>query len=554
MALTIAIEGKGVIANADASPDSAMAGSLWNEDGAGTDSFTTDTFYYGDTCFAGAYSNKAGYQYYDIGSANILDFDVAGNEEDQHIYMWIHCPTIGLLETKANKGLTVRIGSDLTTDYREFLIAGSDDANGWDGKWKCFVIDPTKAGSVTDTGTFDVGAIRYFGVWIETKAIARGDNIFISQIAVGKGLRITGDSTTSWKDIVDYCTDRPNRTWGMFQEREDVFYQYGTTYIGDATNQAATVSFTDADRTIQAGISEYWNGTAWVTLADIDYMGLAIEDHASYTTTFSDGVVVGSDNGRSGSALTGNANHKFSLDLYGGNNTGSVTTLYGTKFKALTGSLTSGNDADHKFFGVSWSKCAQFDPVGAPQIRNNIFAETIDVDAALLWNENINIQSSNFIANTLGAAIEMPSDTGTPYSYTALFFSGNTYDVLNSSGSAITVNKLSLSDPSTYEGSAVTFSATFSHKITGLELNTEVTYVTADTSTELYHIENATTSDGDGKYQIEYSHAGGAAVDILIHNVAYKPDISNIYGITLPNSDAIVKVAMFADDNYYNPA
>jgi len=36
MALTISIEGKGVIANADATPDTAMAGSLWDELGGGT--------------------------------------------------------------------------------------------------------------------------------------------------------------------------------------------------------------------------------------------------------------------------------------------------------------------------------------------------------------------------------------------------------------------------------------------------------------------------------------------------------------------------------------
>ena len=36
-----------------------------------------------------------------------------------------------------------------------------------------------------------------------------------------------------------------------------------------------------------------------------------------------------------------------------------------------------------------------------------------------------------------------------------------------------------------------------------------------------------------GKYQITYSHSGGATVDILIHHIDYKPDISNNYLINI---------------------
>jgi len=102
-------------------------------------------------------------------------------------------------------------------------------------------------------------------------------------------------------------------------------------------------------------------------------------------------------------------------------------------------------------------------------------------------------------------------------------------------------------------GGTVVVSASFDHTIEGLELNTEVTYVTKDTATVLYHVEQATTSDGNGKYKITYTHSGGASVDILIQHIQYQPDISNIYGLTLPSTDATVKVQMFYDDNYLNP-
>lgn len=458
MALTISIDGKGIIANADAlNNDTGGTGTGdWDEAGGGSISLTEDTFLYGSSCIAGAYSNKSGYHYFDIGSGNELDFDTAGSEEGQHIFMWIHCPTIGLLETKANKGLAIRLGTDLS-NYREYLIAGSDDANGWNGGWRCFVIDPTKAGSVSDTGTYDYGSIRYIGVWIDAAAIAKGDNIFIDQIAVGFGLKITGTSTSGWKDAVDYCTDYANRAWGMLQEREGIYYVYGNIQIGNATT-VATTSFTDSGRIIQFGTCEYWSTPNWITSMDIDCSGIKIEDRsATFPTTFTDGVIVGTDNGRSGSVIIGNSLLDVSVDLYDDSATQSLTALYGTTLKNLTGAINSGNNSNHRFYGVNFINCEQFDPVGAPEIRNCIFAETAATSAALIWNANIDIESCKFIANTNGAGIEMPKGIGDLFAYEALTFSGNTYDVENTSSSPITINKNQGSDPTTYEGNTVTY-------------------------------------------------------------------------------------------------
>jgi hypothetical protein len=449
MALTIDIEGKGVIANADAEVNDTGGDGTgdWGFSGSGGVAWglTTDTFLYGSSCMAMALSGaKNGWMYFDIGSGNELDFDVAGTEEGQHIYFWIHCPTIGLSESLANVGVGIRIGSS-TSDYRTFTVAGNDGANGWNGGWKCFVIDPTKAGSISDGGTFDVGAVRYLGIRGATTATAKGDNFFIDQIAVGSGLRITGTSAQGWQDAVEYCTDYANRAWGMLQEREGIYYAYGMLNIGDAASQSADVSFADSARVIQFGVSEYYYSSAWVTSADVDYSGINIEDHSSYQTDFTDGIIVGSDNGRSGSVFIGNLNHNVSLDLFGGNNASSDTLCYGTTFKNLTGALNSGNDSDHKFLGCSFIQCEQFDPVGAPVIRNCTFAETVSANAAILWNESIDIQYCNFIANTessgkYSAGIEHPSSVGTPYGHVGLQFSGNDYDVYNSSGYSITIN------------------------------------------------------------------------------------------------------------------
>ena len=459
MALTISIEGKGVIANCDATTnDTGGTGTGdWTEEGGGTMSLTTDVYLYGSSSIAGKYASKSGFQQFNLGTGNELNFGTGGNEEGQFIYMWINLSTFGVLETLANKGLAIRVSSSDpgTTNYKDYTIAGSDGANGWTGGWKLFVIDPTLTASATN-GTCNLSAIITIGVWIDTVESVRAESLFIDQIAVGTGLRVTGTSTTGWKDIVDYCTDYTNRAWGMFQETDGIYYSFGKTYIADATNQVADVSFADSGRVIQYGTSQYYESAAWKSTFPTDGAGIIVEDHASYKTTFTDGVVVGSDNGRSGSTIIGNSDQAVVIDLFGGNHVDSVTAFYGTVLSTITGPINSGNDTGHKFYGVSFNKCSQFDPVGAPIIRNCTFAETTDVDSALLWNENIDIQSCSFIANTLGAAIEHSSSTGTPYTHTNLLFSGNTYDVLNSSGSAISINN-SGSNGSTSEGSAVTF-------------------------------------------------------------------------------------------------
>jgi len=439
MALTITIEGKGVIANADAETnDTGGTGTGdWGFTGSGGVAWglTTDTYLFGSSSMSMALSGaKNGWMHFDRGAGNELNFGTSGAEEGQHIYIWYHCPTIGLSDTRANAGVSIRIGTS-TTAFRTFVVAGSDGANGWDGGWRCFVVDPTKTGSISDTGTYDTSSIRYIGIRGATTAIAKGDNFFVDQIAVGFGLRISGTSTTAWKEAVDYCTDYANRAWGMLQQREGIYYAYGKIWIGNST-QTAAVSFTDTGRTIQFGVSEYWSGSAWVPFSKTDYQGIIIEDASTYPTTFQDGVLVGSDAGRSGSSIIGNANHDVSLDMYGGNEATSLTKLYGTSFRNIKGAINFGNDPDHHMYSVAWENCSQVDPVGAIKIRNCFFiGYTPNTNGALLWNANMDIQDCRFIANTDPTndphGIEHP--TAGTFAYTGMFFSGNDYDINNTS-------------------------------------------------------------------------------------------------------------------------
>lgn len=538
MALTISIEGKGVIANCDSlTNDTGGSGTDdWAELGGGLISDEADAFIYGTTSIGMKYASKSGWTYLQMGTP--LDFDTGGTEEGQMIYIWLNIAAPNAFDTLANKGFALRMGNS-TTVYREWIIAGEDDANGWAGGWKLFVLDPTKTGSVTDTGTFDVGAIDFVGIWIDTNSSVRADSIFIDQIAVGSGLRITGtwDNTTypdgAWDEVLAYCTNYTNRAWGMLQERDGILYGFGKFYIGgavdgDGTARNQLTEFKDSGKVFQFGTSQYYISSAWASTMAADACGIIVEDTSNYTTDFIDGVIVGTDNGRSGSTYIGNDDQNILMDLYGSNNAASETLCYGTTFKKIKGTFNSGNDSGHKFLGCNFLKCSQFDPVGAPLIRNCIFAETADTDAGLLWNENINIQDCSFIANILGAAIEHSSAAGTPYTHTNLTFSGNTDDVLNSSGSAIVVQNAG-SNGASSEGSAVTFSvsSTIYIKVQDQSKSIIISAFVYINDNDSGSAELNTTTDGSGEVNDSYSGSVTSAT-LRIRKYGYKPFVDTV--------------------------
>ena len=549
MALTISIEGKGIIANANAYA-SDSAGGTWGELGGGSIGFNPDVYIYGAGSIGNQYASKSGYSYYNTPTS--LDFDTAGTEEGQFIYLWVNIQSKGPFDTLANNGFSIRIGTSLS-DYRDFKIAGKNDANGWAGGWKCFVLDPTKAGSVNDTGTFDVGNVNYIGLWVDTDVSVRADSIFIDQIAVGSGLRITGTSTTGWKDVVDYCTDYTNRAWGMFEEREGIYYCKGKIYIGDETNQSANVSFADSGRSIQFETSEYWSGSAWVSSVPTNAFGIIIEDHASWKTDFTDGVIVGTEKGRSGSTIRGNSNENIIIDLYGGNNTGSASLCYGTTFKVINGTFNAGDDTDHKFLGCSFIECAQFDPCTV-DFKNNLILATSDADGGLLLDESgtDNMSDLSFISDGSGHGVYMDS-TGT-FTFDNIVFSGygatGTADasIYNNSGGEVIINATNGSTGLTYKNGAgastvVNNAVTLTLKIIdedGSNLQDAWCYIEDSSQVQLMNEQSLST----GISTETYNYISEESINIRVRKYGYKAYRSDA---TITASGLNVTITMISD-------
>lgn len=484
MALTIAIEGLGELDNAEATTN-------WGISGSGGSAFALDNeiYYQGAGSMSSKISSgKQAWLYYNHGTALNFTTTYSG----QYILIWWQVATQGAASVinGAQQGFSVRIGSS-TSVYREWRLGGGDvAANGYTGGWNCAVIDPTSAGT-NDVGSYSAASVQYIGIHYDGSAASRAENLFVDSIMAGSGIRITGTETTAgegWQEVVDYCTDRANRAWGFIQQKEQgIFSIYGALYVGDSA-QAAVTSLTDSSRIFKFADYQYYDNISTPTLASSisdGFHGLIVEDHASYTTTFKDGIKVGSASGRSGSTFLGATYADCTFDLYGSLNAASLTTLYATILNGITGGITWGNDANHEMLAVTVTKSGQFDPVGAVVIRGCVFSELYDdgtadasKNSAVLWNTNIDMEDCSFIANShagsdIAHGIEHPA-AGT-FSYTDLVFSGNEIDVHFSAATGnLIINKAGTSNPATSTDDS-TGTVTIQGSVT-----TKVTVVDAD--------------------------------------------------------------------------
>ncbi len=287
MALTITYDGYGVVANADSLTNDAGGSGTgdWRELGGGSYSLTPDaSLYAGETppvSIGSKYASKSGYTYID--GITPLDFSGGGTEEEQFIYIWIKILSNSPLDTLANNGLSIMIGSAPGDSY-EYRIAGSDGANDWSTDWRLFVIDPTMNTGAIVNGTPDLSAIDTIGLWIDTATSVRAETFFISQIMCARGLKVEGTSDNLFDDIVAWCTDYANRAAGMFQKRGQTYYSLGALTIGDYSTQSANCVVAQEGANIEYEKSEFWNGTAWISLYPLGANIITVEEHPSYET------------------------------------------------------------------------------------------------------------------------------------------------------------------------------------------------------------------------------------------------------------------------------
>lgn len=457
---------------------------------------------------------------------------------DGAVFVWQNYSSPFAFGSYAQGGFRICIGSGLG-DFNIWYVGGNDKESYPYGGWVNHVVNPTI--TADDTAGSPTATLDYIGSAVYVvSGPSKGEPHQVDAIRYGRGSAIFEyGETANYATIAGFAAQNDIQTnrWGLIQAQPGGYLWKGRMQLGSASN---AVDFRDSNVNIfiawtpkvttNFNTIEILNASSNVEMTGFNFICLDPSGTASkgrWITT-NDATIV----------LTDCSFIDMSTFVFDSN-----TTLSGCLFRRCGQVTQGGADID----GTTFNQCT---------------------DAiALLCDNPDNVDDVTFVSDGTGHAIELTSAcAGNSYTLTNLWVSGYAASdgstgnevIYNDSGGTVTINidgGSGVSNISVYDvsGSTTVLVANYSFTITGLELNTEVTIVTAGTSTELFHAENATTSDGDGKYQVTYSHSGGSSVDILIHHVDYQPDVNNVYGLTLPSSNSSIKVSMFEDLNYENP-
>jgi hypothetical protein len=329
-----------------------------------------------------------------------------------------------------------------------------------------FVLDPNDTTSTLATsGTVDLTDITRV-TWFIHGAFG----VYLSRVYQLDPFVMTAGSTTvpaSIQTVVDYCAGgylSPVLTQGTKQ-----FLLQGIVEIGDGG--------TTATRYVEDGVSIEMPTIGDSTAEDISYHGTA--GRLGYVLNLGASDVVQISN----SVFSSQSAWKWDDTTALGTKSISATAFTNVRMTLNTGTYTS----------CVITPDTPVDPGSA-----TLSSATLDgaSDAALAWNATATVTSSTFSNNNIGIRI---STAGT-YTFDNLSFSGNTNDVENDSGGAVTINVVNGGDTPTVlntgAGSATAVQNTVVLSFAGIVSGSQI-YIEAASGGPLSvgtEIENATVS------------------------------------------------------------
>jgi hypothetical protein len=490
----------------------------------------TDDFIQGNNCWShDPFSSGTEGGVYDTVTAETITADDA-------VFIWMKCDVAATIAAHASGGMAALIG-DAATALKVYYVRGSDDYQY--GGWICVPVDPTITPSAnigSPSGVWD-----HFGVqwYVPSTGASKGYPMKIDAMRHGRQIEVTAGEVANpatWTALAAHDATS-TRQWGICQPNAAGVELQGIIYWGTATTAC---HFDDSSGETTLLIDTEWTSTDFTKI---------IIDHASTVFNMDGRTIKALGTNNPGQLIFNNASTVSALKNNNFDSIGITTLRAGVtstsnKWKAA-GTVTQN--------GATLTTCTFDKPSGTV----GLLVDDLDLVDGCVFNSGGTGHAVDLGTYAADDSIGW-GNTDSGYALQAGTAGNRTILCNVPSGVTLTINVGTGASTPTYYNEAgspgtVTVVSSFDHVLTGLELGTEVTYVTADTNTELFHVESASVSDGDGKYKTTYQHGGGASVDILIMHNSYKPEISNIYGITLPSSDTSVKVQMFLDENYIAP-
>ena len=429
------------------------------------------------------------------------------NATGQHLRMWLNYASLGFLQTKANGG--IRLFAQDTGGAIGYWYLGGIDT--YDGGWVLLQVDMDRA---FDSGSANRTIINRTGFTLNlTGAPRNAVNTWWDYLVRGNGMTITGGTSgdpITWDGIA--AVDAANG-YGAVRKVNGVFFVNTNLTFGGASS-------TVLDDTNQIIVFE--DQPVDADLYKIEALGTA---DTQFKLTNS--VIKSASASTRFDLLLDNA--QLNTLEFTGN---TVVNADATRFKSgqsVTGSVFQG--------------CNQIQTGGA-SFTDNIVRNSLDANGALLWPDGTSTQNCTFTDNNRAIQI---NTTGTK-DFIGITFSGNTTDINNTSGSAVTVNVSGGGTASgvTSTGSAVTVQASATLTLTGVVDGSEVRIYAHNTTTELYGLESKAAGVDPA-----YSYTSPQAVDIVVHNVDY--NYFRINNFSLAAADATLPVSQVFDRNYRNP-
>lgn len=437
-------------------------------------------------------------------------------------YMWIYYMAPNALDTEANGGVRMLVGSSATA-YRHWYIKGSDTLTY--GGWVCAVVDPlTTPDSTTGTPTT---TYQYFGsvCAILASGPTKGNPLCIDAFRYGRSISVINGESGGYGTFagISLYNDDISRRLGIFQFIDGSYLQQGAILFGSVGN---AVYFNDSNRNILIGNTkkvqssfngyEIRNSNSEVYLDNISITALGTVSKGNFTVI---------DN-----AIVSVASCTFSdMDTFVFLSNSNISK---TKFRRC-GLITQG--------GSTISECS--------------FENTTDTAKALLSNDPGKITNCNFISSGTKHAIEM--NTAGSYTFNGNEFTGYASSngstgnecIYNNSGGHIELNITYGANVSVRNGTNATTDIIVGQRILSLEgivTGSRVRILEHGTSTVLDGTDSSETI-----FQYTYTYASNTYIDIVILIEEYLYWRIEEYNLLDANSS--IPVQQIYDRQYYNP-
>ena len=520
--------------------------------------------------------------YFDVGAGNELDFSPGGANEGQFVYIWAQFLAAGLLNPYQSGGFGVFMDSNApgTSQHSLWYVYGNDN---YAGGWKRFIIDPTTTPSNQQGSAITLSSVRYFGVFAETTATARFDNLVCDRIDVGTGYTVTGTSTVGlFQELLNYeKSGTPNNIYGIVKslnDSENAYELAGKLILGDTSATNSTISDEDSKIFVAEPIYYDVGGAQDAPSIPTSAFGIDVVG-GSGVESLALGQAVGSTGGRNGITLVGNNTYQFSIDFSDGNvETGN---WYGCSLENLDGTLAF-DSSTHNFKGntvvgssgmtfvasadaseCSFVSCAPITLGTGATLTDCIITESTGTQAVTTEDLN-NLTGCSFTKGTSGHAVTLTAlgsgtmnwdcvangyDAGTSGSPVTPTSTGSEAIYVNVASGSLTINVQSGATVPSIRSAGATVNVVSNQvtlTLTGLQSNSEVRIYSAGTTTELAGVENSGTS-----FQYTYTYAASTCVDIVVHNINYV--YYRVENYELGSGNASLPISQIFDRNYSNP-